>query len=127
MIKADLIELSFFAIYNELVPKSGAAETVAGEILRAANRILYRWWNSGDMAGKGYGIETVNSPIHYLSSTIKDVASVNRLEILSSGVHQAKNDEYTKLVYGMLKDVTNYVIDNFDTLNVKNYQDCMYF
>ena len=33
------------AMEERLMPPSGKAETVAGEIIRAADRIWYRWWN----------------------------------------------------------------------------------
>ena len=35
-------------LYAKLVPGQGDAETLEGEILRAINRIIYRWFNSGD-------------------------------------------------------------------------------
>jgi len=35
-------------LFDKLVANSGASETVEGEILRAVNRIIYRWGNDGD-------------------------------------------------------------------------------
>jgi hypothetical protein len=52
------------------VPRLGAAETVAGEIIRAMGRLRYRYWNDGDMAGVGYGNETCNSSNRYLLSHV---------------------------------------------------------
>ena len=54
------------ALFEELVPVSGAAETKAGEIVRAAMRIIYRYWNDGDQIGLGYGNETCNAAARYL-------------------------------------------------------------
>ena len=48
------------------MPPSGKAETVAGEIIRAADRIWYRWWNDGDKINVGYGKETCNGTARYL-------------------------------------------------------------
>lgn len=48
------------ALFEELVPASGKADTVAGEIIRAVCRIGYRWFNDGDMVGVGYWKETCN-------------------------------------------------------------------
>lgn len=48
------------------VPGMGAAKTVAGEIIRAMERLRYRFWNDGDMVGVEYGNETCNSSNRYL-------------------------------------------------------------
>ena len=50
-------------LYNKLVPGQGDAETVEGEILRAMNRIAYRYYNDGDKYFQGYGTETAG-PAH---------------------------------------------------------------
>lgn len=54
------------ALFEELVPVSGKADTVAGEIVRAVTRIAYRNWNDGDHVGVGYGKETCNPAARYL-------------------------------------------------------------
>ncbi len=54
------------ALFNELVPRIGKADTLAGEILRAAGRISYRWSNDGDQIGVGYGKETCNAAARFL-------------------------------------------------------------
>ena len=56
--------------FNYWVPRMGAAETVAGEIIRAMERLRYRHWNDGDMVGVGYGNETCNSSNRYLLSYV---------------------------------------------------------
>ena len=54
------------AMEKRLVPPSGKAETVAGEIIRAADRIHYRWWNDGDKINVGSGKEPCNGTARYL-------------------------------------------------------------
>lgn len=54
------------ALFSELVPVSGKADTVAGEIVRAVSRIGYRNYNDGDHIGVGYGKETCNPAARYL-------------------------------------------------------------
>lgn len=54
------------ALFEELVPASGRADTVAGEIIRAVSRIGYRNYNDGDHVGVGYGKETCNPAARYL-------------------------------------------------------------
>lgn len=53
-------------LFEELVPASGKAKTVAGEIIRAVSRIGYRNFNDGDHIGVGYGRETCNPAARYL-------------------------------------------------------------
>jgi hypothetical protein len=53
-------------LFDELVPSCGKADTEAGEIVRAYNRIAYRYFNDGDKLGIGYGNETCNAAGRYL-------------------------------------------------------------
>lgn len=59
-------------LFEKLVPTSGKAPTVAGEIVRAISRIGYRWYNDGDQLGIGYGRETCNPAGRYLAKTCDD-------------------------------------------------------
>ena len=54
------------AMEKRLMPPSGRAETVAGEIIRAVDRIWYRWYNDGDKINVGYGRETCNGTARFL-------------------------------------------------------------
>lgn len=53
-------------LFDELVPRIGKANSLAGEMIRAAGRIGYRWSNDGDQIGIGYGKETCNAPARFL-------------------------------------------------------------
>lgn len=53
-------------LFEELVPESGKAESLAGELVRAMARIGYRWYNDGDQVGIGYGRETCNPAARFL-------------------------------------------------------------
>ena len=53
-------------LFEELVPASGKADSVAGELVRAASRIGYRFFNDGDRIGLGYGRETCNPAARFL-------------------------------------------------------------
>ena len=55
-------------IFAELVPLEGKADTLAGEIVRAISRIVYRFCNDGDQVGVGYGKQTCNPPARFLAS-----------------------------------------------------------
>ena len=53
-------------LFEELVPGSGKADSLAGEIVRATTRIGYRFYNDGDQIGIGYGKETCNPAARFL-------------------------------------------------------------
>ena len=42
---------------NDYMPASGKADTLAGEIIRAMDRIVYRWYNDGDTVDEYGGSE----------------------------------------------------------------------
>lgn len=64
-------------LFRELVPASGKADTVAGEIVRAVCRIGYRYYNDGDRIGVEYGKETCNPAARYLIAKAgEDVARI---------------------------------------------------
>lgn len=54
------------ALSDVLVPASGKCDSLAGELVRAAERIGYRFFNDGDQIGIGYGKETCNPAARFL-------------------------------------------------------------
>lgn len=81
-------------LWNEYVPMSGTAETVGGEILRAMSRIIYRFYNDGDMVGVGYGNETCNSSDRYLTNVVPEYVTLDQF-------YECQEKEYENQ---MLKD-----------------------
>lgn len=63
----EQIEKALCNLFEELVPVVGKAESKAGEMVRAVNRIVYRYYNDGDQIGIEYGKETCNAPARFLS------------------------------------------------------------
>ena len=61
---------SFEHLFDTLVPDSGKCDTLAGEIVRAINKIEYRWFNDGDRFNEDYGIETCGQPAYFLADYI---------------------------------------------------------
>lgn len=59
-------EAKMHEYFEKWVPGEGKADNLAGEIIRATNRILYRWWNDGDQVNEGYGKETCNAAARFL-------------------------------------------------------------
>ena len=64
-------------LFEELVPGSGKADSLAGELVRAASRIGYRFFNDGDQLGIGYGKETCNPAGRFLmKKTPKEIGDL---------------------------------------------------
>jgi len=56
-----------------LVPSSGKADTLEGEILRAYNRLAYRFYNDGDIYFMDYGEETCGSSYNFLKKHAQEI------------------------------------------------------
>ena len=70
-------EKELTALFDELVPAQGKAESVAGEMVRAVNRIIYRYINDGDRVGIDYGKVTCNPAARYLlASDLKIISYI---------------------------------------------------
>ena len=110
-------------LFEELVPAQGVAETVAGELVRAMMRVLYRDCNDGDKFYESYGIETCGSSIAYLYDMIESVHQL--IDKMYDRVHmyEADEDKYTEDLEGMATLVMNYIRENPETLDDLNEVD----
>jgi len=109
--------------FDKLIPNCGRANTVAGEILRAMCRINYRWYNDGDYAGYGYGMETAGSACTYLIG-INDLEwhVENLLDITPD-----HDEDYEKALINLCSATIDYLETHkelFDEANDEDYQDC---
>ena len=107
-------ELPYDEWFDVLVPSSGKADTVAGEIVRAIAKIEYRHYNDGDKFYEGYGRETCGSSAVYLYEL-----GHNFSEILEKMVNL--NDENYEKEIEHLKDFAKeFLLENpslFGTIN----------
>ena len=71
---------------------SGKANTVGGEMVRAAMQIIGRYNNDGDMVGRGYGNESVNPAARYIIE--KAEMGVNE-QIQAWLNHDERADDYS--------------------------------
>ena len=90
-------------LWDEYVPASGMAQTTGGEILRAMARIIYRFYNDGDMVGVGYGNETVNSSDRYLTDVVPEYKT------LDDGYTEYSETAYEKHMLENHRKVFNYL------------------
>jgi hypothetical protein len=104
---------------DKYVPHMGAAETLGGEIIRALDRITYRYYNDGDKVDEGYGIETVNSSFRFLRSVlpyvVRKIANIE-LTILD-------DDEYEERLANLWTVTLDYLNKNLDVFEIPNLDD----
>jgi hypothetical protein len=91
-------------LYDELVPGSGKADTVEGEMLRAINRIVYRYYNDGDEYHTGYGTETAGPAHSFLVNANHPLRS-----LVSKLFKDGTNYEQT------IKDVLDAILDHIES------------
>ena len=94
------------ALYDKLVPGSGAADTVEGEMLRAINRIIYRYYNDGDYYYEGYGIETAGPAHSFLVN-----ANHPQKSALVRIFDESRDEEYEQ----MLNDALDVILDHIES------------
>ena len=94
-------------LYAKLVPSNGDAETLEGEMLRAINRIIYRWFNSGDKYYEGYGTETAG-PAH---SFLVNARHPQRSAMNTLFKEFVSDAEYERI----LNDVLDVILDHIES------------
>lgn len=112
-------EAKLSALFDELVPLSGKAGTVAGEIVRAISRIGYRNYNDGDHIGVGYGRETCNPAARYLAKNAGEAVAADISDIW--GVYD--DGRYDILLAALEADVLAYLESHPELKSTPNQED----
>lgn len=92
--------------FDLLVPNSGKADTVAGELIRAISRIRYRDLNDGDLFYEGYGIETCGDAVAYLCENIPNLEDM--FEDIAR--RHLEDDQYSKAIDDIAAEVLDYIL-----------------
>ena len=103
-------------LFDALVPGSGHADSLGGELLRAAERIAYRYFNDGDMVGNGYGRETVNPAVRYMKENVPTTSSLCGIvrdfyRFIDYGCN-VTDKEYEFMVMKLLRLTVIHIIEN---------------
>lgn len=111
-------------LFDELVPSSGKAGSMAGELVRAVSRIAYRYYNDGDMLDVGYGRETCNPAGRFLS--MHGDENIRR-NIDRLGKHVSE-ERYEVLLQGLIRAAVDYIeahpeLKNEETEDMFKYFD----
>lgn len=112
----DKLEVAF----DVLVPSSGKAETIAGEIVRAVMRVLYRWYNDGDVFYEGYGLKTVASSVNYL---LEEIGLFTEEEIREFVENRPTEDKYEKFILDMSNKAIAHLLKNPGLFGEENNVD----
>ena len=92
--------------FQKLVPLNGKSDTTEGEMLRAINKVFYRWYNDGDYFYEDYGIETAGAAHSYL------VNESQLKEKLTELFNDITDKEYEKV----LIEATDLVLDEIEKI-----------
>ena len=97
-------------LFEELVPVSGKAESLAGELIRAMSRIAYRFYNDGDQVGMGYGKETCNPAARFLMA--KGSKRVSSLATAIWGIYdEGAYEDLLDILAGAVADYVEQISD----------------
>ena len=113
------------ALYSKLVPGMGNAGTMEGEILRAINKIVYRYYNDGDRYFEGYGCETAG-PCH--AFLVDDTPIGNSLKYIFD-LHEDGSELYVQTLELALEKVLDFIeskagkyeVSDVDMLNSESH------
>jgi hypothetical protein len=112
-------------LFDAFVPQEGHADTLGGEIVRAMNKIGYRWFNDGDYFYRGYGKETAGPAAAFLADQTNEKIS-DFLESIPDTVYESSDEEETyEYLLGQLEDmILDFVLDS-DVLIQPNEYDML--
>ena len=88
----------FGQVTNRFMPSIGEGETIASQASTAINKLVYKWFNDGDVFDNTYGMEgwanDLSTYANWLANHIEGAE-----EILDGIVDCYNDDDYTELLY----------------------------
>ena len=109
---------SYDDVFELLVPDSGKADTVAGELWRAIARLEYRFFNDGDKFYEGYGRETAGSSAVYLMKEFDDLFYDYLVDMVGAG-----DSDYERCIEQMKDEAFNYLKSSPEFFGTPNEHD----
>ena len=106
--------------FKVLVPQSGPADTLAGELIRAMMRILYRDFNDGDRFFSGYGLETCGGSAQFLIENTNNEIATALKKIAENNL---ESDEYTEAIEDVSTRLLRYLNNNKELIGTENTDD----
>lgn len=109
----------FETAFDLLVPESGKCETLAGEMIRAMMRLLYRDYNDGDLFYEGYGLE-VAAPA---ASFLMEHGYWDQFEEIMN--KELRDDQYTQALEAIKDKLVDDILD-LEFLATINEEDMLH-
>lgn len=103
-------------MYDKYVPARGKADTLGGEILRAINRIVYKFYNDGDTVARFYSSD-YNHSYGAEKFLQKYVPGYERMRDIT------EDERFEEAAAGNLKRIVDYLRNNPTLFNVENHED----
>lgn len=113
--------VTFDSLLDTLVPDMGNCNTIGGEIIRAVNKLEYRFLNDGDMIDIDYGIETCNAPARFLQS--EGGPEIKKLIDEHWGI--SDEDAYSQFITDLKDTAVKFITEN-NLDKVPNYKNLDY-
>lgn len=102
-------------VFEKVVPASGKADTIVGEIVRAMGRIGFRWVNDGDVYYEGYGLETVAPSMQYLLEIASKYEVDNEYDriydLIQEEQQSYRDDDYEENIESIFKLIIEILSD----------------
>lgn len=112
------------AYFDVFVPRSGKADTVGGEIVRAMMQLLYRDRNDGDRFYESYGLETCASAAQYLmdntSDDVEDALYTVAYTVAYDTIDTDADDVYTDGLQHVCELVIQFLEDHSEVFAEEN-------
>lgn len=95
------------SIEKEYLPDSGEGETMMHQAVTAATKLIYKWFNDGDVFDNNYGLKgwanDLSSYANWLDENIPEAEPIlARIKTIGSD-----EDAYTDLLYDLMKAIFN--------------------
>ena len=95
------------SLEKQYLPDSGEGETMMHQAVTAATKLIYKWFNDGDVFDNNYGLEgwanDLSSYANWLDENIPEAEPIlARIKTIGSD-----EDAYTDLLYDLMKAVFN--------------------
>lgn len=111
----------FEELSDALMKPSGKSDTIGGELIRAVNRICYRFYNDGDVIGCGYGNETCNAAgryiLRYANVAMKDVLNAIWNGEVNDGCEAMADKPYELLLSQLVDETVKYLDSKSEELD----------
>lgn len=115
----------FEAVVEKYMPDHGEGETMAQQIVTAVNKLVYKWYNDGDVFDNTHILKGWANDLSSYANWLDDHAAGT--SVILHGISGCTNDEDYELLLKNLVDLTlneDYLRDYTDKPKVESIYEC---